>query len=163
MLRWGLALAAALSLADVPAMAAPVTVKIGNAPAIKKAIAAQRGHVVVVNFWATWCGPCVAEFPDLVKFSRQYKAKGVVVMAVSEDNKKDLDGKVVPFLTKQHIDFPAFLEYSPDPEDFIDAFDPKWDGDCPHTLIYNKQGRLVKTFGEGQTVKSFAMAIKPLL
>lgn len=143
--------------------AAPVTVKPADAQVIKKAIAAQKGCVVVVNFWATWCGPCVAEFPDLVKVADEFRSDGVVVIAVSADRKSDLATKVLPFLKKNHADFPNFLQQSSDPENFINAFDPKWEGDLPRTLIYDKQGKLVKSLSGQQTRHSFAAVIRPLL
>ncbi len=142
---------------------AHVTVTPANAPVIQRAIAAQKGHVVLVNFWATWCGPCVAEFPAIVQTSRRYKAQGLRVFAVSADQLKDKQTKVVPFLVKSHADFPVYLEKSADPEDFINAFDPAWQGDLPRTIIYDRAGRRVKTLTGPQTVQSLAAAVLPYL
>jgi len=164
--------AAALSLAIVSLLAssvkaipiaAAVTVKTVDAPGLKKAIAAHKGHVVVVNFWATWCGPCVAEFPAFVKISNAYKRKGLIFMAVSADSPKDLNSKVKPFLARQGGTFAAYLEHSADPQTFINAFDPKWQGDLPRTFIYDKRGKLVKTMGEDHTGAALAKAVAPLL
>ena len=146
-----------------PAHAAVPPVIPADAPAIKHAIAAQKGHVVLVNFWATWCGPCVAEFPAIVETSRRYKASGLRVLCVSADQLKDKDTKVRPFLAKSGADFPAFLENSRDPEQFINAFDPAWQGDLPRTLIYDRAGHLVKTLTGEQTAASLSAAIKPYL
>lgn len=142
---------------------AAVSVTPADAPAIKKAISGARGHVVVVNFWATWCGPCVAEFPALVKLQNDYRRRGLVVFAVSADSPRDINTKVRPFLAKQHADFGQFLQNAGDPDDMINAFDPKWQGDLPRTFVYDKQGRLVKELSGEQTEKSFAAAVKPLL
>ena len=143
--------------------AAQAAVTPADAPALKRAIAAQKGHVVLVNFWATWCGPCVAEFPAIVKASRRYKAQGLAVIAVSADSAKDLHTKVEPFLAKQGAAFPSYLEKSADPEDFINALDPTWQGDLPRTFIYDRQGRRVKTLTGEQTAQSLASAITPYL
>lgn len=156
-------LTAALALFAASAARAAVPVTPADAPAIQRAIAAQKGRVVVLNFWATWCGPCVAEFPGLVKLSRKYKKKGLTVMAVSADMARDLDAKVKPFLAKQGADFPCFLQQSKDPEDFINAFDPKWQGELPHTLIYDRRGRLVRTLSRSLTPAEFEAAVAPLL
>ena len=143
--------------------AAHAAVTPADAPALKRAIAAQKGHVVLVNFWATWCGPCVAEFPAIVKAGRQYRAQGLSVIAVSADSAKDLHTKVEPFLAKQGATFPSYLEKSADPEDFINALDPTWQGDLPRTFIYDREGRRVKTLTGEQTAQSLAAAIKPYL
>jgi len=145
------------------ATAAHAAVLPADAPALKRAIAAQKGRVVLVNFWATWCGPCVAEFPAIVKTSRKYRAQGLTVIAVSADSAKDLHTKVEPFLAKQEAAFPSYLEKSADPEDFINALDPTWQGDLPRTFIYDRQGRRVKTLTGEQTAQSLAAALMPYL
>ena len=147
----------------LPAHAAAPVVTPADAPTIKQAIAKQKGQVVLVNFWATWCGPCVAEFPAIVQTSRRYKASGLRVLCVSADRLKDKDAKVGPFLAKSGAGFPAFLEKSRDPEEFINAFDPSWQGDLPRTLIYDRAGHLVKTLTGEQTAASLTAAITPYL
>jgi thiol-disulfide isomerase/thioredoxin len=142
---------------------APIVVTPADAPTIKQAIAAEKGHVVLVNFWATYCVPCCEEYPYLVILQNRYRAAGLVVMSVSADEKKDIDGKVRPFLEQHHAYFRQFLEQSSDPDVFIDAFDPSWQGDLPRTFIYDKQGRLAKVLADEQTLSSFVAAVKPLL
>lgn len=134
-----------------------------DAPAIQKAIAAQKGKVVLVNFWATWCAPCVAEFPAIVHTGRTYHAQGLRVLAVSADFPKDRKTKVVSFLQKQGAAFPCFLQKSADPEQFINAFDPSWSGELPRTLIYDRSGRLVKSLSGEQTAQTLAAAVQPYL
>jgi hypothetical protein len=84
-------------------------------------------------------------------------------MAVSADMKRDIPGKVVPFLNRQKADFPQFLLQAKDPDDFINAFDPAWQGDLPRTFVYDKRGRLAKVLTGEQTYASFTAAVKPLL
>lgn len=165
-LKLNLALASAFFLtagAQAIPIAAAVNVKTVDAAGLKKAIAAHKGHVVVVNFWATWCGPCVAEFPALVRMSNADKRKGLVFLAVSADAPKDLNAKVKPFLAKQGGAFPSYLEHSADPQTFINAFDPKWQGDLPRTFIYDKRGHLAKELAGEQTAATLAKAVAPLL
>jgi thiol-disulfide isomerase/thioredoxin len=154
---------AILVLLPAQVFAKPITIKPIDADGLKKAIASEKGHVVVVNFWATWCIPCVQEFPALVHIQRRYGRDGLVVFAVSADVRRDVPGKVLPFLRRQHADFPQYLQHSEDPQDFIDAFDPSWYGDLPRTFIYDRSGHLVKELANGQTERSFAGAVVPLL
>ena len=159
-------LAAAISMGWMAAASTSATVikiTMADAPAIKQAIAKQEGHVVVLNFWATYCGPCCEEFPSLVKLHRSYSKRGLVVMAVSADMKRDLAAKVIPFLTRQKAYFPQFLQQTRDVDGFINAFDPTWQGDLPRTFIYDKHGRLAKVLKDEQTYASFKAAVAPLL
>jgi len=137
--------------------------EVADASTIKQAISAHRGHVVVVNFWATWCVPCVAEFPALVRLQNRYASRGVVVMSVSADQGKQYIGRVQPFLTGHKADFPSFILKPGDQQAEIDAFDPTWEGDLPRTFIYDRRGRLVKTLTEPETYAGFVKAVKPLL
>ena len=143
--------------------AAPPVVTPADAPAIKRVIASHKGHVVMLNLWATWCIPCVEEFPTLVKFAHANKSKGLDFVAVSADMSKDVPTKVRPFLARQKYLGAAFLQRAADPEDFINAFDPKWQGELPETFVYDRQGKLVKSLSGAQTEKSLAAAIGSLL
>src|SRR5687768_14180878 len=92
----------AAALLAVPANAVRAESGAGNVQAVdgkalKRAIEEQKGKVVVVNYWATWCAPCVEEFPDLVKLQNSYRDKGLVVIGVSMDEPDD-KGKVVAFV-----------------------------------------------------------------
>src|SRR3954465_6271496 len=70
-------------------------------PTLEKAVADEKGKVVVVDFWATWCGPCVKSFPHLVEIPQRYHERGLVCIAASLDNASDSD-EVERFLEKHH-------------------------------------------------------------
>lgn len=140
-----------------------ITVTPAGAATLKAAVAAHRGHVVVVNFWATWCAPCCAEFPDLVTLQNTYRKQGLVVIGVSADEKADIKGKVIPFLVSHRAYFPQYLEQARDPETIIDAFNANWQGDLPQTFVYDKRGKLVKELDGEQTLAQFDAAVKPYL
>lgn len=160
----GLAGAAPCATSD-PSQAAlaRIVVTPADAPTIKRYIASQHGKVVVVDFWATWCLNCMAEFPTVVKLQRQYAGKGLVVIGVSQDVARDVPGRVKPFLARQHATFAEFLEQADDPEDFINAFDPKWQGDLPRTFIYDRRGQLVKELPASQSEKSLAATVREVM
>jgi thiol-disulfide isomerase/thioredoxin len=98
----------------------------------------KKGKVVLVNFWATWCKPCVAEFPEIVKLYRDYKDKGFELVFVSVDVTEDIKTKVVPFLKKQGVDFTTYYSNFDNPEDLINFFDKNWQGAIPSTYIYDR-------------------------
>lgn len=159
----GLALSVAgLSLAQAAGAAAPAVEALDGA-ALKKAIASHRGKVVVVNLWATWCGPCVAEFPDLVKLHNTYQKQGLVLIAASVDEPEDKQA-VVDFAKKHKTAFPIYLRKAGSTEKFIQPLDPKWEGAVPTTYIFGRDGKLVGKPIVGQhSYADFAAAVSPHL
>ena len=106
---------------------------------------ASAGKVLVVNFWATWCAPCVAEFPEFVKLHESYKDKGVRMVSISTDETGDIKSAVIPFLKKQNAGFEVFVSAAADPQDLIDVVDKNWSGALPATFVFDKAGKLVLT------------------
>ena len=105
-----------------------------------------RGQVLVVNFWATWCGPCVAEFPEFVRIDKKYRARGVKVISISADETAELQSKVVPFIRKQNAKFDVYVQDVDEPEDMIKQFSREWTDGLPATFVFDKQGRLTQSF-----------------
>jgi thiol-disulfide isomerase/thioredoxin len=127
------------------------------------AIAGQKGHVVLVNFWATWCVPCREEFPDFVRLEKAYRSRGLRVIGVSTDLAKDLP-KVEKFLAAAPPDFPNYRKKSGgDDQDFIESVDAKWGGELPFTVLYGKDGRKVRVLSGKQSYAELEKAIQPLL
>jgi len=89
----------------------------------------------IVNFWATWCGPCVKELPYFEELHSTYK-EPIIILLVSLDFKKHLDKKVVPFLNKHNIQSDVVLLEDGRANDWIDKVDPSWSGAIPITMIY---------------------------
>jgi thiol-disulfide isomerase/thioredoxin len=109
---------------------------------IEQVMNSYKGKVVLLNFWATWCKPCVHEFPDLVKLYNDYKDKGFVVLFISVDVPDDVDSKVIPFLKNQNVDFTTYYNNFDKPEELINYIDKNWEGAIPSTYIYDKKGKL---------------------
>ncbi|MGH7595854.1 MAG: TlpA disulfide reductase family protein [bacterium] len=130
---------------------------------LQQLIAPARGKVVLLNFWATWCEPCVEEFPALMKIAQQFQPQGLKIIFVSIDELEDIEGKVLPFLKAQGVAFRTYIKRTKDDEAFINAIDEKWSGAIPATFIYDTNGTLVKRLVAQQTFETFAEAVRPLL
>lgn len=124
-----------------------------------RVVAAKKGRVLVVNFWATWCEPCREEMPELVAVSKKFRSKDVAFALVSLDSKKTGPTVVPKFLSSVRSPWPSWLVKASDPEDFINAVDRSWNGALPYTLVYDRAGRIyVRLLGK-QTEAQFHDAI----
>jgi thiol-disulfide isomerase/thioredoxin len=124
----------------------------------------ERGRVVVVNYWATWCEPCREEFPDLIEFQRRYHDRGVAFLSISLDSPKERDNQVKKFLTEQQPVFPVFIKNgTDDPDTFINAIDSEWTGALPATFVYDRRGRRAHSLFGPQTLADIAAHVEPLL
>lgn len=137
---------AALSIAAFVWLAAPLRSARAEAPTVPTVtpeeihalVAANRGKIVVVNFWATWCPPCLEEFPDIIDVYEAYRAKGVEVFAVSM-NEADEQEDIAEFLEKFDPPFPVYRASSVD-ETFYSGVVEPWFGEMPITLIFDAAG-----------------------
>lgn len=119
-----------------------------DAPALAERVSRQRGRVVLVEFWATWCIPCLKLLPHTVELQRQYGDRGLTVLTVSLDEVAQL-AAVRRVLAGNHaLEMQNFLSsYGVGPEAF-DAFGID-DGALPHLRLYDAQGKLHRVFGSG--------------
>jgi thiol-disulfide isomerase/thioredoxin len=101
-----------------------------------------KGKVLVLNFWATWCGPCVAEFPELVALDAKYRDKGVKFVGVTADDAEDVQPKVIPFIKKHQVKFDIVQQNLEDSEEIMNQITKDWNGVIPVTVVYDKQGNL---------------------
>ena len=161
----GAALVAALFLLS-DAAAAPEAPRLAgelDAKGYAAAVAKQKGQVVLVNFWATWCVPCREEYPDLTRLEKAYRGKGLAVVGVTIDSAKDLPA-VDKFLAKMKPDFPNYRKASGgDDQDFIESVDKDWGGELPFTVLYSRDGRKTKVLSGKQSYGTFESAVRSLL
>jgi thiol-disulfide isomerase/thioredoxin len=118
--------------------AAPVQVEIAELPAIMAAIKAPGAQAVLVNVWATWCEPCREEMPDLMRFYRDHRARGLRLVLISADD-DDQRAEVARVLAALGFDGQAFIKHGNDMT-FIDAFDRNWKGALPATFLFDGRG-----------------------
>ncbi len=95
----------------------------------------------IVNFWATWCGPCVQELPYFEEVNKTYANSKVKIVLVSLDSKRKLQDQVLPFVKKRNLQSTLLLLDAGNPNDWIDRIDPKWSGSIPATIFVNGQNR----------------------
>ena len=165
MKRAGRAAALAFAAAAGLAAAAPPSRLSGeiDAAGLASRIAQERGRVVLVNFWATWCEPCRDEFPSLSRLDAAYRGKGLTVLGVSTDLASQTPG-VEKFLAAQNPSFPNYRKKpGGDDQTFIDAVDRAWGGDLPFTVLYARDGRKAKVLAGQQSYGQFESEVRKLL
>jgi peroxiredoxin len=114
-----------------------------------------KGKVVILDFWATWCGPCRAEIPNFIALQKQYEKQGLVVVGVSVD--EDGPDAVKPFAQKLGMNYPVVLADEKTREAFggLEA--------VPTTFVIDREGRIVKEHVGFADKDEFQNEIKPLL
>ncbi len=124
---------------------------------------ASPDTVYIINFWATWCAPCVHELPEFNDLYNYYEGKPVKIILISLDFKEDYPYKLEGFLQRKKL-LPAVAWLSdPDPNSFIPKIDNSWQGSIPATLIVAPSGHF-KKFIEGTiTKKRITKIVDPLL
>lgn len=127
-----------------------------------KVLAAQKGKVVLVDFWATWCVPCRKEMPELAKLENRMKAKGLVIIPISADEPEN-EADARDFLAKAGIKNFGYLKTPKDEDTFIRGVDPKWGGELPALVLYDKTGRKVKMWKGETAVVEIEAAVAKLL
>ena len=131
-------LAALLSIAAFTAQAQHVNVvKFDKLQALRNS---PSDTLYVVNFWATWCGPCIKEMPYFEAVHKQYQGQPVRVILVSMDAVQDLQ-KVKTFMQRRKIASDVWLLDEADANTWIDNLEPKWSGAIPATILFNNKRR----------------------
>jgi peroxiredoxin len=96
----------------------------------------------LINVWATWCGPCVLEYPDFIVLQRMYGARDFEFVSISAD-KAEREPKVLEFLKKQHSAVSNYLFAGADQYALIDVVDKNWNGALPYTILVEPGGKIV--------------------
>lgn len=100
-----------------------------------------KDSTYVVNFWATWCAPCIKELPHFEKLSAEHKSEKLAVLLVSLDFKSKLESNVIPFVKRKNLKNEVFLLNESNPQEFIDRIDKDWSGSIPATLFIKNDKR----------------------
>jgi thiol-disulfide isomerase/thioredoxin len=108
---------------------------------LEKFLNQDDNKVHVINFWATWCKPCVKELPHFEALNEKYKDKNVEVLLVSLDFPKQYDKKLKPFIIEHNLKSRILVLDDVDMNTWIPKVSEDWDGAIPVTIIYNKEKR----------------------
>jgi thiol-disulfide isomerase/thioredoxin len=124
-----------------------LSIQQATAEQVLAAVKNAQGHVVLVNIWATWCPPCVEEFPDIMKLYQKYQDRGLKIIFVSADFENQTESAKA-FLKEQGVDFATYQKSGKDMA-FINTLDERWSGALPATWVYDASGNQ-RHFWEGK-------------
>jgi peroxiredoxin len=152
-------------VADVKNMIAPedadsesapeteVVVALADEDKVQQAIRDAEGKALVVNIWATWCLPCIAEMPELASFYTDMDSERVAFLSLSADQAYTLEDTVQPFAKERKLPFPVYVMDFTDPDPVLLAkmlgvSETKWDGALPATFVLDQDRKLVRHWFE---------------
>jgi thiol-disulfide isomerase/thioredoxin len=110
--------------------------KIG-VPELEKILASPENALHVVNFWATWCPPCITELPYFEKLSKEFQGRGVKFILISLDFPSQIESRLIPFLKTNKITADVRVMTNIDYNSWIEKVDSSWQGNIPVTLFFN--------------------------
>jgi thiol-disulfide isomerase/thioredoxin len=133
-----------------------VSLQLADAAGLQGVLDKHRGKVVLIDFWATWCGPCVEQFPHTVELADRLRERGLAVVSVSMDN-PSAEPQVLAFLEKQGARFDNLLNSYGSPVTATKEFGLP--GPVPCYRVYDRKGRLHREFAvDPRAVKQFTAA-----
>lgn len=160
--RFLCAVSAVAGLLAAPAIAAPAPdPEMITGQGLQSLVAQHQGKVLLVNFWATWCPPCVREFPALVRLHQAYHAKGLDIVAISMNDVAEMQD-VRTFIGKHKPPFGLYLTGTVE-DAFYEAVDKRWSSELPLTMIYDPTGKLRYFHNDELSYAQFEQDVKSLL
>jgi thiol-disulfide isomerase/thioredoxin len=120
----------------------PVRLTPADANAVRDLVKNPTKKLRLINVWATWCGPCVTEIPELVEINRMYRNRAFEMVTISGDTPSKKDD-VLAFLKERQVSCANFLFSSEDKAQLVDSVDKAWEGGIPYTLIVKPGGEVL--------------------
>ena len=122
--------------------AEPVNIELTDEAGIKDILKNNSDKLRLINIWATWCGPCITEFPDFITINRMYRGRDFEFVSISADDPSKKD-KVLNFLKGKQASNKNYIFSIDDKYKLIEAVDPKWQGALPYTVLVDPGGNIV--------------------
>ncbi len=120
----------------------PVSLDTIEAAGVTELVKNNSDKLRLINVWATWCGPCAAEFPSFININRMYRSRDFEFISISADD-PDKKNRVQQFLIKQQASNTNYLFNNDDKYKLIDALDSSWKGELPYTILVEPGGKIV--------------------
>ncbi|MBS1596967.1 MAG: redoxin family protein [Bacteroidetes bacterium] len=120
----------------------PVSIDTIDVAGIKDLIKNNSDKLRLINVWATWCGPCVTEYPEFITMNRMYRRRDFEFISISADDPTKKD-KALQFLKKQESSVKNYIFNTDDKYKLIEAIDPNWQGALPYTILVEPGGKIV--------------------
>jgi thiol-disulfide isomerase/thioredoxin len=121
----------------------------------------KNDTVYVINFWATWCVPCVKELPYFEKLNQKYKSGKFKMILVSLDFPKMIESRVIPFIINKNLQAEVVVLNDPDANTWIEKVAKEWSGAIPATIIYKNDKR--KFYEQSFTEEDLETEIKSFI
>ena len=144
-----------------PGLAQNVTIV--KFPELQERLTRATDTTYVVNFWATWCAPCVKELPNFEQVRTANAGRKVKVLLVSLDYASQVEKKIKPFVLRRGLKSEVLVLNEPDPNDWLAKVDTKWSGALPFTLIINNKTKQRATFEKELSQAELTAALRKFL
>ena len=130
---------------------------------MSKILNPENDTTYIINFWATWCKPCVQELPNFEKIGSVYQSKKTKVILISLDFKREFESRLKPFVKDRAIKSTVYLLDEPNYNSWIDKVDTGWSGAIPATIIINKQKNIHQFYEREFTFEELNKIVEPLI
>lgn len=152
---------AAAATAAPSQRAAPA--RLATAAQLRRELDKLRGQVVVLNFWATWCTPCLREIPDFLALEQELGPRGLKLVGVSMNEPAELASVVEPFRQQHFPGFTSFLRNEPDMDSIASVVDPAWNEILPTTWVLGRNGAVVQKIQGRRSREEFRALLEAAL
>ena len=128
----------------------PVELKSLDEAALAKLVKNDTDKLLLINVWASWCGPCITELPEFVTMNRMYRRRNFQLVTITLDDPEQKDA-ALKILREKHVAGTNYISTLPSRDRFADVLDKEWDGPVPYTLLIAPGGKVI--YRQGNQIK----------